>query len=253
MVILKANKSNFFDSCSLVPSLKDSYNIWKNREHNPSYFALQRYVVPPAGSLFKIRVFYNTQKSVMLFRTIRRKDLTPAPSPEPKKGWTRLKNSNRVSGVDLKDNFFVRNGEENAVYDSELKNSAIQEQVKSIKKVIETVGCSDGSFLLLELYIDFIQDFSGTWHFLNVVNYKLEFIVNKKPSTDLPKMKRRVASTSALKSNKTKNSESLSGFQTLQDSLINEVIQDFHSKKPRNLNSTHNLYCKAFHLKLINL
>lgn len=252
MVILKANKTNYFDSCTIVPSLKESYNIWKNRVHNPSYFALQRYIVPPAGSLFKIRVFYNIQKSLMLFRTIRKKELSPAPSPEPKKGWTRLKASNRTSGVALLDNFFVRNGEENASYDNELKNSAIQEQVKSLKKVIETVGCSDGSFLLLELYIDFIQDFSGTWYFVNVANYKLEFVVNKKPSTDLPKMKRRVASTSGLKTNKAKNFESLTGFLTLQDSLINEVIQDFHSKKRQNLNTTQNLYCKAFHLKLIN-
>lgn len=243
MVVFKTNRGNNTDFCKGMSGLKECYQIWKAKHLNPFHFALQRYIIPPQDDLSKIRVFFNIQKNSMSYRVISKKD-QPA-SSDSKKGWTRLSKSRSDFHHE---SFFVRNSEELGAFDGELKNFQLQEQMKSLKKVIESVGCSDGSFLLLEIFADFIQDYSGAWYFLNVVNYKLEFVVNKKST--LPKMKQRNSSYVHLRRQvKVMTDKSISDTISFEERLVQEAVNDLGPKGLDVINSTQILYRKAYHLK----
>jgi hypothetical protein len=243
MVVLKTNKGNYSDHCKGINGMKEAYLLWKGRHQNPSHFALQRYII--SAELLKIRVFFNVLKNSMFFRVIRSHDS----SPSPKKGWTRLNSSSK--SANRSDSFFVRNGEEVPNYEGELKCFHLQEQMKSLKKVVESVGCSDGSFLLLELLADFLQDLNGTWFFLNVVNYKLEFLVNKKNSAKISGIKKRSYSTgfSKRKGKELVENSVVEKRKGLRENLVFEAVKDL-MPAGENLSSSQLLYRKAYHLKI---
>lgn len=240
-----------------MKTLKESYSLWKKKAENPTFFCYQRFVIPPNESVSKIRVLYNIQRGQMLFRMILRREnsMTSVPSSS-KRGWTRLKTlTTPEKPPDPQDKYFVRNGEENSPYENELRNDSIIEQMKNLKKVIEFAECSDGSFILLEIYADFVQSFLGDWFFLNVANYKTEFVVNKKASTSLPRMKRMIRykrdaqkATTAFES--VANMSMCNLNLSSQDLLRNEVLKDLSSPKRAHLRTSEEIYRKAYHLRI---
>jgi hypothetical protein len=255
MLVYKINKGSSSDYCKSMQNLKEAYALWKNKNSNPISFALQRFVIPPSERVSKIRILFYVQKMQMLYKIISRgESISISPAPSSKRGWTRLRPSNSVERpLDAYEKYFVRGKEDDRVYEHEVTNLSLLEQMKSLRKVIELSECADGSYLLLEIVADFIQDCQGVFFFLNVVDYKTEFIVNKKPKTGLPAMRRplhvrkRYIQTSGVEDNC--ESEEKLPKQLSTQNLISELIKELDSPKHCKTVTAESLYRKAYHLK----
>jgi hypothetical protein len=259
MVILKKNRGGYFDECKSMKSLKDSYTLWKTKAMHPEYFCLQRFIIPFEDVPSKIRTFYNVKKAQILFRIVKNFKKTRGKTLNSKvRGWDKLKNFTvTTQTLDNEDKYLVKSLPEQDVYEDELRNQFLIDQVKTLRKVIEYCECSDKNFEVTEIVADFIQDNLGKWYFLNVVNYKLEFVVNQR-QTPLPKMKRLIRSSYSLINFKKRSKTQSQVFPEIkkdpdlssQETLTNEIIKALSSPKNTAEKTTKELYCKAYHLKI---
>ena len=138
--------------------------------------------------------------------------------------------------------FLVKSKEENGIYDYDLKDESLIEQMKNLKTIIETCECIDESFKLSEIVADFIQERSYLWYFLNLVNYKIEVIATKSSNPILPRLRRvskqNTASSKSFYEVQSHCNNKLNLTLSPQEKLMKELMEDLESPKIIELEST---------------
>lgn len=252
MLVLKQNKGNNLDSCKSMISLKESYSIWKNKSQNSNNFCLQRFIIPQDNLVCKTRVLYSIQKNQILSRTLSN-ELTELHVPRVgRNGWVRLNSLSNAKKLSTEELYLVKGSEEaDANYDNEVWDPNLIEQIKSIRKIIELDECSDGSYLLNEIIVDFIHNKHKEWFFLNVVSYKTEFIITKKSNSKLPK-KRKLLNTRKTICKSVPNLDQFKSFNNSfyrKENLAQEALQALELPQQPIIYAADELYRRAYHLK----
>ena len=211
-------------------------------------------MIPVSEFVFKYRIQYNIQKGQMLYKIFNNAKTNIQSPGVAKKGWVRLKSHSSTEVNFVAEKFLVKTKEDNRGYDHELKEESLIEQMKNLKKIIEISECDNGSYNFIEIVADFIQEHTKKWYFLNVVNYKLEFVIVKKPSSSVPRFRKiikpipfKIKITDKMESPQEKKSEIDKTLST-KELLTEELIKELESPKINDLTSEE-IYRKAYHLK----
>ena len=229
-------------------SLKESYRLWKNKNLVESNFCMQRFVLPDK-IISKFRIFYNIQKNQMTCKMITNDSTNLEVPRSSSKGWVRLHQVRPTKAPTTADAYLVRNANEGGNYDMEVYDEKLAEQVKQLKKIIETL---DGSYTLNELIVDFLQDKNKVWYFLNVVNYKTEFMIVKKKNNSLPKIRTSIRASAILERklpDRLNSTELIRKPRSTKELLAQEAILDLQPSQSRIYHTSEEIYCKAYHLK----
>jgi hypothetical protein len=148
------------------------------------------------------------------------------------------------------DEYLIRNTEEGN-YDTEVHDENLKEQMMSIRKVIEMNECSDGSSIINEILADFLQDKSKSWYFINLVNYKTEFLIAKKKKTPIKRVRRSVKSLAIRNkiSYEITNKNRLEKTFSTKEMLRQEAIKALEQPRDLLLHTSEQMYRRAYHLK----
>lgn len=229
-------------------SLKESYRLWKNKNLVESNFCLQRFILPDR-IISKFRIFYNIQKNQMTYKVITNDSTNLEVPMASSKGWVRLNQIRPIKTPTTADVYLVRNANEAGNYDMEVYDEKLSEQLKQLRRIIEAL---DGSYTLNELVADFLHDKNKAWYFLNVVNYKTEFMIEKKKTKSLPKIRNSIKTLTTLERNlpdRLNTTELIRKPRSSKELLAQEAILDLQPSESRVYYTSEEIYCKAYHLK----